>query len=48
MGISTWFCRCGKINKASSLKCESCSLARTHGERKDKDLSSIVKPPPRR
>lgn len=48
MGLFTWFCRCGKINKATSTKCESCGLARMHGERKDKDLSSVVKPPPKR
>jgi len=49
MGLqSTWFCRCGKLNKVSSLKCESCGLARTLGERKDADLSKIAKQPPRR
>lgn len=48
MGISTWFCRCDEISKATRTSCESCGIDRMHGERKDKDLSSIVKPPPKR
>ena len=45
--MKPWFCKCGKMNSALSTKCERCSLARHLGERQEKDLSSVVKPPPK-
>lgn len=47
MAPLTWFCRCGKLNVYAATRCAGCGLARSVGEKKDPDLSRIVKPPPK-
>ena len=46
MSVMTWFCRCEKLNLALDTRCKGCGTARSLGERKEKDLSQVAKPPP--